>query len=78
LDRHISIFFYTARSLGVSLGGVATYASLLVGDGDSARPDVAPLALALSCLDVRPLIKLFFGVARVVGAVMSSAFFCGE
>jgi hypothetical protein len=26
----------------------------------------------------RPLIKGFFGVARVVGAVMSSAFFCGE
>ena len=26
----------------------------------------------------RPLIKGFFGVALVVGAVMSSAFFCGE
>ena len=41
---------------------------------------------ALSCLDVRPLIKgrapadqgLFFGVALVASAVMSSAFFCGE
>jgi hypothetical protein len=28
---------------------------------------------ALSCLDVRPLIKGYFGVALVVGAVMSSA-----
>jgi len=26
----------------------------------------------------RPLIKGYFGVALVVGAVMSSAFFCGE
>jgi hypothetical protein len=35
--------------------------------------------MALSCLDVRPLIKgLFFGVALVASAVMSSAFFCGE
>ena len=29
---------------------------------------------ALSCLDVAPLIKGFFAVALVVGAVMSSAF----
>jgi hypothetical protein len=28
----------------------------------------------MSCLDVRPLIKGYFGVALVVGAVMSSAF----
>jgi hypothetical protein len=26
----------------------------------------------------RPLIKGYFGVALIVGAVMSSAFFCGE
>jgi len=37
------------------------------------------LLTALSCLDVRPLIKGYFSAfARVVGAVMSSAFFCGE
>jgi hypothetical protein len=31
--------------------------------------------MALSCLDVRPLIKGYFRLTLIVGAVMSSAFF---
>ena len=35
---------------------------------------LTPLPTALSCLDVRPLIKGYFSVALVVGALMSSTF----